>query len=153
MWPSNEKKVSALSGDENFTFLGKGVHFKGIVNFEGTVRIDGRLEGEIHTKGTLIVGELATIKGIISAGVLVCSGRINGSISVNERVQLLKPGVLVGDVRTPAISIEDGAHFHGMCDMGVTKWEEDRVVDVQEPAPENVHDLASHRTKVAAQDL
>ena len=53
MWSSNDKNAGALTGDENFTFLGKGVHFKGIVNFEGTVRIDGRLEGEIHTKGTL----------------------------------------------------------------------------------------------------
>ena len=153
MWSSNDKNAGALTGDENFTFLGKGVHFKGIVNFEGTVRIDGRLEGEIHTKGTLIVGELATIKGIISAGILVCSGRINGSISAGERVQLLKPGVLVGDVRTPAISIEDGAHFHGMCDMGVTNWEEHQSSEMQEPAPENVHDLASHRSKVAAQDM
>lgn len=81
MWSSGDKKSGALGSDENFTFLGKGVDFKGIVNFEGTVRIDGRLEGEIHTKGTLVVGELATIKGIISAGVLVCSGRINGTIS------------------------------------------------------------------------
>ena len=62
MWSSNDKKAGALGGDENFTFLGKGVDFKGIVHFEGTVRIDGRLEGEVHTKGTLVVGELATIK-------------------------------------------------------------------------------------------
>ena len=66
MWPSGDKKSVAFGGDENFTFLGKGVDFKGIVHFEGTVRIDGRLEGEIHTKGTLIVGDLAIIKGIIS---------------------------------------------------------------------------------------
>lgn len=153
MWSSNNKKSNALGGDENFTFLGKGVDFKGIVHFEGTVRIDGRLEGEIHTKGTLVVGELATIKGIISAGVLVSSGKINGTVTASERVQLLKPGVLIGDVRTPAITIEDGAHFHGMCDMGADKWEDQRPVPALEDGRENVHDLSMHRSKVRAQDL
>ena len=153
MWSSSEKKSSGLGGDENFTFLGKGVDFKGIVNFEGTVRIDGRLEGEIHTNGTLVVGELATIKGIISAGTLVSSGKINGTITATEKVQLLKPAVLIGDVRTPAISVEEGAHFHGMCDMGAKKWEEEMSASSKEQAPQNVHDLATHRNKVRAQDL
>lgn len=153
MWSSNDKKSNALGSDENFTFLGKGVDFKGIVHFEGTVRIDGRLEGEIHTKGTLVIGELATIKGIISAGVLVSSGRINGTVTASERVQLVKPAVLIGDVRTPAITIEDGAHFHGMCDMGAEKWEEGQTTPPQEGDHENVHDLSIHRSKVRAQDL
>ncbi len=154
MWSSGgDKKGGALGGDENFTFLGKGVDFKGIVQFEGTVRIDGRLEGEIHTKGTLVVGEQATIKGIISTGVLVCSGRINATITVSERIQLLKPAVLIGDVRTPVISIEDGAHFHGMCDMGAQKWEDAPPVHEEDGAHVNVHDLATHRSKVRAQDV
>ncbi len=153
MWPSGDKKSVAFGGDENFTFLGKGVDFKGIVHFEGTVRIDGRLEGEIHTKGTLIVGDLAIIKGIISAGVLVSSGKINGTVTATEKVQLLKSAVLIGDVRTPVITIEDGAHFHGMCDMGANRWDEDQYNAEQTTPPENVHDLASHRSKVRAQDL
>lgn len=154
MWLSGgDKKTEALGGEENFTFLGKGVDFQGIVQFEGTVRIDGRLEGEIHTKGTLVVGEQATIKGIISAGVLVCSGRINGTITVSERIQLLKPAVLIGDIRTPVISIEDGAHFHGMCDMGADKWEQAPHGTDQVAEHENVHDLATHRSKMRAQDV
>jgi cytoskeletal protein CcmA (bactofilin family) len=153
MWSSSDKKSSVLGGEENFTFLGKGVDFKGIVHFEGTVRIDGRLEGEIHTKGTLVVGELARIKGIISAGILVSSGKINGTVTATEKVQLLKPAILIGDVRTPTITIEDGAHFHGMCDMGADKWEEGQPIQEGEEVPENVHDLATHRSKVRAQDL
>ena len=112
MWAIGDKK-SSPSDDDNFTFLGKGVEFKGVVNFDGTVRIDGKLEGEIHTTGTLIVGELAVVKGIISAGTLLTSGKINGTVTATERIQILKQGVLIGDIRTPAIEIEDGAHFLG----------------------------------------
>ncbi|MGQ0666384.1 MAG: bactofilin family protein [Nitrospiraceae bacterium] len=147
MWTIGEKQAQAASESENFTFLGKGVDFKGVLNFDGTVRVDGRLEGEIHTTGTLIVGEHAVIKGTISAGVLMTSGKINGTVTATERIQLLKPAVLIGDIRTPAIAIEDGAHFHGMCDMGAHKW-----VDEQ-PAPnKNVHDLSNHRSKVRSSD-
>lgn len=148
MWAISDKKTQDGKNQENFTFLAKGVDFKGIVNFDGTVRIDGRLEGEVHTTGTLIVGEHAVIKGIVSAGTLVTSGRINGTVTAVETIQMLKPGILIGDVRTPAISIEDGAHFHGMCDMGAHKWVED-----QHAAAANVHNLASHRGKAKTADL
>ncbi len=146
MWAIGEKKAPDHD-HENFTFLGKGVDFKGVVNFDGTVRVDGRLEGEIHTTGTLIVGEHAVVKGIVSAGVLMTSGKINGTVTATEKIQILKPGILIGDIRTPAISIEDGAHFHGLCDMGAHRWVEDTG---SSSAP--VHDLAAHRGKVRSAD-
>ena len=106
---------------------------KGIVSFDGTVRVDGRVEGEIHTTGTLIVGEHAVIEGIISAGVLMNSGKINGTITAIEKIHILKPGVLVGDIRTPVIAIEEGSHFHGMCDMGAHHWSEQRDLSIDMP--------------------
>src|SRR5678816_2590664 len=124
MWAAKERSRQVEQGNENITLLGKGSDFKGIVSFDGTVRVDGRVEGEIHTTGTLIVGEHAIIKGIVSAGVLMNSGKINGTITAVEKIQILKPGVLVGDIRTPSIAIEEGSHFHGMCDMGVREWSE-----------------------------
>lgn len=148
MWGNGQKKTPMIE-DENFTFLGRGVDFKGVVNFDGTVRIDGRLEGEIHTKGTLIIGEHAVIKGIITAGTLVSGGKIQANITAIEKVQILKSGILIGDVRSPSFSMEEGARFQGMCDMGVDLWvDQDRGQD-----HENVHDLAAHRGKVRLQDI
>jgi cytoskeletal protein CcmA (bactofilin family) len=148
-WLNGKKKNRlALSEEENFTYLGRGAEFRGIANFEGTVRIDGRLEGEVHTKGTLIVGEHAVIRGIVTTGSLISGGKIQGNVSANEKVQILKPGVLIGDVRSPLFSMEEGAHFQGMCDMGVSKWAEG-----ERPERENVHDLTAHRGKLRIQDL
>lgn len=130
MWARKEQTVQDGPDYENFTLLAKDVDFKGVVNFDGTVRVDGRVEGEIHTTGTLIVGEHAVIKGIVSAGVLMNSGKINGTITAAEKIQILKPGVLVGDVRTPMIAIEEGSHFHGMCDMGLQQWSEPQAVSI-----------------------
>src|SRR5438445_10489781 len=109
MWSKREKgNVYTMNGDEPFTFLGKGAQFKGIIHFEGTIRIDGRLEGEIHTKGTLMVGEHAVIEGDISADVVVSGGHINGNFVASEKVQLLPSRVLTGDMKTPVLTVEEG---------------------------------------------
>jgi cytoskeletal protein CcmA (bactofilin family) len=130
MWGRKEQVAQVEPDYENFTLLAKDVDFKGVVNFDGTVRVDGRVEGEIHTTGMLIVGEHAVIKGVVSAGILMNSGNINGTITAVEKIQILKPGVLVGDIRTPLIAIEEGSHFHGMCDMGMKPWEEPRAISM-----------------------
>jgi cytoskeletal protein CcmA (bactofilin family) len=130
MWAIKERGQQGEQDSENITLLGKSTDFKGIVSFDGTVRIDGRVEGEVHTTGTLIVGEHAVIEGIVSVGVLMNSGKINGTITAIEKIQILKPGVLVGDIRTPVIAIEEGSHFHGMCDMGAHYWSNERALSV-----------------------
>jgi len=147
MFGANVKTTNPIEPDENFTFLGKGVRFNGVVHFDGTVRIDGRLDGEIHTKGTLVVGEHAVIKGIITAGTITCGGKIQGNVTASDRVHLLKSSIVIGDVRSPAFSMEDGAHFQGVCDMGVKSLEDDKE------QLEKVHDLAAHRGKVRGQDV
>jgi len=117
MWPwSARNKLNSPGGDQAFTFLGKGARFKGTMTFEGTVRIDGRLEGEIHTKGMLIVGEHAVIEGDINADVVISGGRITGNIIASEKVELLTPGTLIGTIKTPLLSLEEGVSFSGTCE-------------------------------------
>ena len=130
MWAMKERGQQAEQSSENFTFFGKGADFKGVVSFNGTIRIDGRVKGEIHTTGTLIVGEHAVIEGIVSVGTLMNSGKIKGTITAIEKIQILKSGVLVGDIRTPVIAIEEGSRFHGMCDMGAHLWSDQLALSV-----------------------
>jgi len=119
MWGEKDKmKKESGFGQEFYTFLGKGVDFKGKAQFEGTVRVDGNFEGEITIDDTLIIGETAVIKGTITGGTIVSSGRIEGVITANKKIQLLKPAVLIGDVHTPTFSMEEGVYFQGECDMG-----------------------------------
>ena len=120
MWGDKDKSKDGPGfGQEFYTFLGKGVDFKGKAQFEGTVRVDGNFEGEITIDDTLIIGETALIKGTITGGTIVSSGRIEGIITANKKIQLLKPAVLIGDVHTPTFSMEEGVYFQGECDMGV----------------------------------
>lgn len=98
-------------------FVGKGVEFKGVISYNGTVRIDGHMEGEIHTEGTLLVGEEAVITATVSAGTIICKGKITGDIQAKEKVKLRTPAILNGSVTTPTLSMEEGVLFNGSCEM------------------------------------
>lgn len=103
--------------DEIIAFLGKGTRFKGVVTYEGTVRVDGHIEGEIVSSGTLVVGDTAVIDAEVSVGTLVCGGKITGNVTATEKVQLLNPAVVTGSIKTPALMIEAGVRFNGQCEM------------------------------------
>ena len=98
-------------------FVGKGVEFKGTITYSGTVRIDGRLDGEIHTDGVLLIGEEATIQAKITAGTIVCKGKITGDVIAKDCVKLRAPAVMNGSVKTPVLSMEDGVLFNGALEM------------------------------------
>jgi cytoskeletal protein CcmA (bactofilin family) len=102
---------------ETVAFLGKGTDFRGVLHFEGTIRVDGRLEGEVFTKDTLIVGEAAEIMGNLNVGNLITSGRITGTISASGSAHFVAPGSFTGDISTPVLNVDEGFTFNGRCDM------------------------------------
>jgi cytoskeletal protein CcmA (bactofilin family) len=148
MWSFGNNQPEIMTGQEGFTFLARGVVFRGTISLEGNVRIDGRIEGEIHSVGTLTIGEHAVITGDIKAETLTTSGKITGTIIVTKKITILKPGVLIGDILTPAISIETGAVFHGLSDMSATIQGED-----QPASSGKVHELAAYRKELRAQNF
>jgi len=89
MWGDNEKHKLSLNQDENFTFLGRGVDFNGVISFEGTVRIDGRLKGKVVSEHTLIVGESAQVEAEIDCGVVSIRGSVSGRVQGRQRIELL----------------------------------------------------------------
>jgi len=113
-----ERAPTAANGSNLNAFLGDGTSFKGTLTFEGTVRIDGRLEGEIFTKDTLVIGEGAQVSAAIHAGVVVISGTVHGNISAERKTDIHASGRLYGNISTPSLIIEEGVIFEGACTMG-----------------------------------
>jgi cytoskeletal protein CcmA (bactofilin family) len=114
-----KERGSVTPGGSNLNaFLGEGTSFKGTLTFEGTVRIDGRLEGEIFTKDTLVIGETAQVQAVINAGTVVVSGTVRGDILASKKVEILSTGKLFGNISSPVLSIEEGVVFEGSCTMG-----------------------------------
>jgi cytoskeletal protein CcmA (bactofilin family) len=99
------------------TLLGKGSEFEGKLSFEGTVRVDGKLTGEIFTDDVLIVGEGAEVNAEVTVGAIVIQGIIRGNITAKRSVEIHSPGRVKGNINTPSLFIEKGVFFDGHCQM------------------------------------
>lgn len=105
---------------EVVAFFGVGVECIGEIWYEGNVQIDGRLEGTVHTKGSLIIGDRAVVKAKIEAGSVICKGNIQGEVVAKESIKLLSPGLIDGTMSTPRLSVETGGVFNGRMNMGTS---------------------------------
>jgi cytoskeletal protein CcmA (bactofilin family) len=93
--------------------VGASTEFKGILCYDGTIRIDGKVDGEIHTEGVLLIGRTAVIRATVRAKSIVSCGTIIGNVAATEKIALLEPAVLQGSVTTPLLSMETGVRFRG----------------------------------------
>jgi cytoskeletal protein CcmA (bactofilin family) len=101
--------------------LHKGSRVSGQLSFQGAARIDGSVEGEIQCHGKLTIGEGAEVRAKISGQVVVIQGRVEGNVMAKEKIELIAPARLYGNIDTPRLIITEGVVFDGDCSMGVTK--------------------------------
>ena len=102
-------------------YLYKGSRVSGELTFQGPARIDGNVEGEIHCHGNLTIGEGAEVRAKISGHIVTICGRVDGNVIAKEKVELLAPARLYGNIVTPRLIITEGVVFDGDCSMGVAK--------------------------------
>ena len=99
------------------TLLGKGSEFEGKLTFEGTVRVDGKLSGEIFSDDVLVVGEGAEVHASVDIGEIIIQGLVVGNIRAKRAVEIHAPGRVRGDITTPSLQIDKGVVFEGKCFM------------------------------------
>jgi len=103
--------MSAKNNAENVkdikAYLGEDTVFSGTLSFNGAVRIDGKMDGEINTDDTLIVGENGVIEADINAGTVICRGKIKGAIKASKRIEIHTNSEVVGSISAPALLVEN----------------------------------------------
>ncbi len=104
-----------------FTMIGEGTTFEGTINVPHSIRVDGTVKGKIETSEVLTVGSAGIIEADVKAKSAIVGGRIQGNVIVEDRIELEQNAVLIGDVRTRDIVINEGAVFHGNCSMENSK--------------------------------
>ncbi len=98
--------------------IGKSVLVKGELSGSEDLYLDGEVEGSIQLKDhSLIVGPHGRVRANIQARDVVVHGKVDGNVRGTERVELKKSAVLVGDITTQRIIVEDGAFFKGAVDI------------------------------------
>lgn len=118
-------KSDAVTG-----FLGSQTEFTGKLSFSGIVHLDGQFEGEIVSRGTLVIGSDSVVNAEIHSNVLKVSGEIRGNITATEKIELYPPAKVFGHLKTPSLVIEEGVIFEGTCSMASFQPEMPELVDV-----------------------
>lgn len=98
--------------------IGSGTKISGNIETNGDIRIDGEIEGNILSKGKVVIGPNGRVKGEINCANSEVSGGIEGKILVSELLSLKSTSKLIGDIITAKLTIEPGAIFTGKCEMG-----------------------------------
>jgi len=136
------------------SIVGEGTEFRGDLRLNGLLRIDGDFTGSITTDGKILVGKNGRAECTIKAGTVVVGGIVRGNITSNEKVIVLSTGMVIGNISTPRLIVEEGVVLNGNCviSKNVT-FEEDltgketteavaavnATVGTEQPSEENDH--------------
>jgi cytoskeletal protein CcmA (bactofilin family) len=99
------------------TILGRGALIQGDLRVEHSLRVDGKVNGDVTSTDTLIVGAEGEITGQVSAKNLILGGKVFGSLVAPGRTVLESKSEFQGDIKTSKLVIDEGAIFDGKCSM------------------------------------
>jgi cytoskeletal protein CcmA (bactofilin family) len=106
------------SGEGISTFLGPDAAIEGTIVFQGSMRLDGKVRGDITSDdGTLIVGENGQIEAAVTVDIVIVKGALTGTIQARDRIELHPPARVTGDIAAPVVAIAAGVFFNGKCTM------------------------------------
>lgn len=99
------------------SILGRGSAIEGNLKVQSSMRVDGRIKGQIQVTDSLVVGKDGEIDGEIRAKNIIVGGRIKGKIFASGKVVLEAKSSFQGELKTSKLVIDDGALFDGTCTM------------------------------------
>ena len=117
---SRTRPGPAVSESKRETYLDSSCELSGTLRFKDDVRIDGRVEGEIHAEKAVWIGETATIEAGLRAESIEVHGTIHGNIDIRRKTVLHKSARVSGEIHTAGIVVEEGARVRGTIVIGET---------------------------------
>ncbi|WP_428050744.1 bactofilin family protein [Candidatus Avelusimicrobium caledoniensis] len=123
------KKDSDFSSGEHYSVVSAECYFQGTLSVQGSLRVEGTLEGNVDNARHVIVGSEGKIKGDVTAQMVVCGGAIEGNVCA-EMLEVLGPASIKGDIRAKKMMVEEGGRITGQCVIG--EVEEESPVPAQE---------------------
>lgn len=111
------RKGKGYSENKVVSIIGQGTKIKGEITSQGTIRIEGAVEGQVNSGDTIVVQETGQVKADLIGGQVVISGEVHGNVFAHERLEITAQGKVVGDITSPRISIAEGVLFEGKCTM------------------------------------
>ncbi|MBI4348648.1 MAG: polymer-forming cytoskeletal protein [Elusimicrobia bacterium] len=99
------------------TLVGPEAYFQGAMTVRGSIRVEGRVEGDILEAQTVVIGPNGKVRGNVCAERVVVGGQVAGDVVAASILEIKATGRVTGNLRTPRLLIEEGASFDGSCSM------------------------------------
>lgn len=99
------------------TLVGPEAYFQGAMTVRGSIRVEGRVEGDILEAQTVVIGPSGRVRGNVCAEIVVIGGQVTGDVVAASGLEIKTTGRVSGNLRTPKLLIEEGAAFDGSCSM------------------------------------
>ncbi len=106
-----------MSNEHQESVIGADVEIIGTIKSNGSVRLDGKLEGELQCGGNAVLGKNAEIKGNITATSVSVEGKISGNILAKDKIEMKSTATVNGDIKARRLSVEDGVTFVGRSEV------------------------------------
>lgn len=117
------KNSSSDERDADISIIGPGMKVVGDLLTEGTVRIEGRIEGNVQAGKAVVVGTEGEIQGDIRTEDSVISGRVRGSVTAASRLEVQAAARIDGELHARRLQLEEGAVVNGTVRMGEVQLE------------------------------
>ncbi len=105
------------------TIIGRGTLFEGTMKVENSVRVDGVFKGELTCSGALTVSQSGEAYAHLEGKDIYINGIVRGTVDA-EKVRLDSQARFIGDINANALSVSEGAIFHGSCSMDIEENED-----------------------------
>lgn len=115
------------------SIIGEGTRFNGEFDLNGLLRIDGDFTGVIRTRGKVLVGKNGRAECTMHAATVVVGGVVKGEITSTEKVIVLSTALVVGNITTPRLIVEEGVLMDGTCRVTAPTAEAERPVQPKSP--------------------
>ena len=103
------------------TIVSSSMRIEGELKSQGNIKIDGIINGKVHTAQDLIVGPNAQIDADLIAGNASIAGAVKGNVTVKGSLVIMETGKIIGNISCAYLGIREGAYFSGACKMAEPK--------------------------------
>ena len=112
--------LGGSKASQGYSVIHDRLTIRGELDTDGTVRVEGRVEGPVHRAGTLIVGASGFVVGDVEAKDVVVAGQIQGNIHASGRIEIESGASILGEIRANLMVLREGATVHGQVSIGAT---------------------------------
>ncbi len=142
-YSGNYTNTSTSSANE--TILSEDTRFKGSLEFSQKLTVHGQFEGNLNSKGTLLVGTNGEVRAEIQVGTIVIEGKVWGNIVADDKIEIRSSAELYGDIKASRLIINEGATFVGKSDVNPNRKDKPTVT-MAKPQQEKPKEIVSDKS-------